>query len=270
MAANFWTSSHSQQLLDEGSAAVATGTVVNPRDQQLGLTAEDIRVLKIHFSLNIKLLAYNAKVRQRVVATATGYFRRLCAKKSFAEYDPRLVAPSCLYLASKAEECTVQAKVVVFYMKKLWPDGKYEIKDILEMEMRLVEALEFYLVIFHPYRPMVQYLQDLGLASELVQPCWSLLNDMYRGTDLCLMYAPYMLALGAIFTAGVLRDKDMRAWFEDLRIDLNEIRHISMELLDYYDKYRGITEERSGVPQEERVTAALAKLPTRGVKGHTA
>lgn len=36
-----------------------------------------------------------------------------------SEYDPRLVAPTCLYLASKAEESTVQAKLLVFYIKKL-------------------------------------------------------------------------------------------------------------------------------------------------------
>ena len=36
------------------------------------------------------------------------------------EYDPRLVAPTtCLYLASKVEESTVQARLLVFYIKKL-------------------------------------------------------------------------------------------------------------------------------------------------------
>jgi Cyclin, N-terminal domain len=35
------------------------------------------------------------------------------------EYDPRIVAPTCLYLASKAEESTVQARLLVFYIKKM-------------------------------------------------------------------------------------------------------------------------------------------------------
>ena len=35
------------------------------------------------------------------------------------EYDPRLVAPACLYLASKVEESTVQARLLVFYIKKM-------------------------------------------------------------------------------------------------------------------------------------------------------
>lgn len=113
-----------------------------------------------------------------------------------SEYDPRLVAPTCLYLASKAEESTVQAKLLVFYIKKLCnhlllniidffyifsnhllfgilymvrstysllffctdSDEKYryEIKDILEMEMKILEALNYYLVIYHPYRSLSQ------------------------------------------------------------------------------------------------------------------
>jgi cyclin C len=33
---------------------------------------------------------------------------------------------------------------------------RYDIKDVLEMEMRLLEALDYYLVIYHPYRPLIQ------------------------------------------------------------------------------------------------------------------
>ena len=40
-------------------------------------------------------------------------------RKSMTEYDPRLVAPACLYLASKVEESTVQARLLVFYIKKM-------------------------------------------------------------------------------------------------------------------------------------------------------
>lgn len=33
---------------------------------------------------------------------------------------------------------------------------RFEIKDILEMEMKVLEALDYYLVVFHPYRPLLQ------------------------------------------------------------------------------------------------------------------
>jgi len=129
-------------------------------------------------------------------------FFHFCSK-SLTEYDPRLVAPACLYLSAKAEESTVQARLLVFYIKKMcntcylsyffdfclilfvnvvflsWepllfiladPDDlryRFEIKDILEMEMKVLEALNYYLVVFHPYRSLTQWVYMLIAADFL-------------------------------------------------------------------------------------------------------
>ncbi|KAL6567070.1 Cyclin-C1-2 [Orobanche minor] len=154
MAANFWTSSHYKQLLDPEDV-----DVVHPLDKERGITLEDFKLIKLHMS----------NLRQRVVATAVTYMRRVFTRRSMTEYDPRLVAPTCLYLASKAEESTVQARLLVFYIKKLYSDEKYrfEIKEILEMEMKILEALNYYLVVFHPYRALSHFslLQDAGMSD---------------------------------------------------------------------------------------------------------
>jgi hypothetical protein len=39
--------------------------------------------------------------------------RRFYAASSFCRHDPRLVAPGCLYLASKAEESVIAARALV-------------------------------------------------------------------------------------------------------------------------------------------------------------
>lgn len=44
----------------------------------------------------------------RVAATAVVYFRRLYAGSSFSAHDPHLVAPGCLYLASKVGSLSQQ------------------------------------------------------------------------------------------------------------------------------------------------------------------
>uniref|UniRef100_A0A0D6R9B9 Cyclin-like domain-containing protein n=1 Tax=Araucaria cunninghamii TaxID=56994 RepID=A0A0D6R9B9_ARACU len=249
MAANFWTSSHcSKKLLEQEEVET-----IQPADKEQGLTLEDIKIIKIHMSNYIKVLAQQVKVRQRVVATAITYFRRVYTRKSFTEYDPRLVAPTCVYLASKAEESTVQAKLLIYYMKKIHDKHRYEIKDVLEMEMKLLEALDYYLIIYHPYRPLVQFLQDAGL-NELTSIAWSLLNDSYK-TDLILIYPPYMIALACIYVACIIKEKEAHTWFEELRVDMNVIKNISMEIVDYYDNYRAIP--------EEKINAALGKLPQR-------
>nr|GMD12259.1 cyclin-C1-2-like [Ipomoea batatas]GMD17270.1 cyclin-C1-2-like [Ipomoea batatas] len=247
MAANFWTSSHCKQLLDPEEV-----DVVQQLDKDRGITLEDCKLIKLHMSNYIARLAQNVKVRQRVVATAISYMRRVYVRKSMTEYDPRLVAPACLYLASKAEESTVQARHLVFYIKKLYSDDKYryEIKDILEMEMKVLEALNYYLVVFHPYRSLSQLLQDAGM-SDTTQLTWGIVNDTYK-MDLILIHPPHLIALACIYIASVLKEKETTSWFEELRADMNVVKNIAMEILDFYDSHKMIT--------EERVNAAMSKL----------
>ncbi|URE16451.1 Cyclin, N-terminal domain [Musa troglodytarum] len=245
MAANFWTSSHYKQLLDPDKV-----DVVQRLDKEKGLTLEEFRLIKIHMSLQIWKLALNVKVRQRVIATAITYLRRVYARKSMTEYDPRLVAPTCLYLASKVEESTVQARLLVFYIKKMCAsssDEKYrfEIKDILEMEMKVLEALDYYLVVFHPYRPLLQ----------------GLVNDTYK-MDLILIHPPHMIALACIYIACVLKDKDLTTWFEELRVDMNIVKNISMEILEFFEYCRLDSKGNILIP-EDRINAALNKVAAK-------
>lgn len=241
MAANFWVSSHYKQLLDQEEV-----DVVHPIDKEKGLTLDEFKLIKMHMANYIWKLAQNVKVRQRVVATAVTYMRRVYTRKSMTEYDPRLVAPSCLYLASKAEESTVQARLLAFYIRKIYSDEKYryEIKDILEMEMKILEALNYYLVVFHPYRSMSQLLQDAGLNDiSMTHVSWGLVNDTYK-MDLILIHPPHLIALACIYIASVLKEKDATAWFEELRVDMNVVKNISMEILDFYDSHKTVTDER--------------------------
>jgi len=46
------------------------------------------------------------------------YLRRFYVRRCLCEYDPRAVAPACLYLAAKAEEAQAQAKALFHFMKK--------------------------------------------------------------------------------------------------------------------------------------------------------
>ncbi|KAK4743822.1 hypothetical protein SAY87_010134 [Trapa incisa] len=247
MAANFWTSTHHKQLLEPDEV-----DVVQPADKEKGITVEDFKLIKMHMATYIWKLSPQVKVRQRVVATAITYMRRVYTRKSMSEYDPRLVAPTCLYLASKAEESTVQAKLLVFYSKKLYSDERYrfDIKDILEMEMKILEALNYYLVVFHPYRSLAQLLQDAGM-NDMTQFTWGLVNDTYK-MDLILVHPPHLIALACIYIASVYKDKDTTAWFEELCVDMNVVKNISMEILDFYENHRTIT--------DERISAAFNKL----------
>ena len=52
-------------------------------------------------------------MRQRVIATATVFFRRFYLKNSYCETDPYLVLAACCYVAAKAEESPVHIKTVI-------------------------------------------------------------------------------------------------------------------------------------------------------------
>nr|VDC92282.1 unnamed protein product [Brassica rapa] len=230
--------------------------VVHPLDAQRGISLEDFKLIKLHMSNYISKLAQHIKIRQRVVATAVTYMRRVYTRKSLTEYEPRLVAPTCLYLACKAEESVVHAKILVFYIKKLYADEKfrYEIKDILEMEMKVLEALNFYLVVFHPYRSLPEYLQDSGLNdTSMTHLTWGLVNDTYK-MDLILTHPPHLITIACIYVASVYKEKDIKTWFEELSADMNIVKNIAMEILDFYENHRMFT--------EERVHAAFNKLAT--------
>ncbi|WZZ74454.1 hypothetical protein YC2023_085824 [Brassica napus] len=248
MAANFWESSQYKQLLDQEEV-----DVVQPLDKERGISVEDFKLIKFHMSNHIMKLAQHIKVRQRVVATAITYMRRVYTKKSMVEFEPRLVAIACLYLASKAEESIVQARNLVFYSKRLYPDEyKFELKDILGMEMRVLEALDYYLVVFHPYRSLSEFLQDAALNDvNMNQFTWGIVNDTYK-MDLILVHPPYRIAVACIYIASVQREKDITAWLQDLNEDMNLVKNIAMEILDFYENYRTIT--------DEKVSSAFSKL----------
>ncbi|KAK1620587.1 hypothetical protein QYE76_026104 [Lolium multiflorum] len=82
MAANFWASSHSKQLLDPEEV-----DVVPAADRERGITPVEFRLVKIHMSFHIWRLAQQVKVRQRVIATAITYFRRVYTRYSLFSKD---------------------------------------------------------------------------------------------------------------------------------------------------------------------------------------
>ena len=133
-------------------------------------------------------LGRRARVRQRALATAIVYFRRFYYRHSFLDHDPLLIVPTALWVASKVEECSLQAKVLLSHLAHLDMENNYELQHMLDAEFLLIEALRFELVVYQPYLPLQEYLaQPLlgeilgGAASDsFKQTAWFLLNDCFR------------------------------------------------------------------------------------------
>lgn len=65
----------------------------------------------------------------------------------------------------------------------------------------------------------------LNLSTHSVFPvgCRAVLNDSYR-TQLCLLHAPYVMAIACMHVASVLLGRSIQNWLETLTCDLDEVR----------------------------------------------
>lgn len=86
---------------------------------------------------------------------------------------------------------TVKNKFNYAYNNQEFP---YRSNHVLECEFYLLENLDCCLIVYQPYRPLLQMIQDIG-HEDLLSLAWRLINDSLR-TDVCLLYPPYQIAIG--------------------------------------------------------------------------
>ena len=113
---------------------------------------------------------------------------------------------------------------------------------VLECEFYLLELMECCLIVYHPYRPLLQYVQDMGQEDMLLPLAWRIVNDTYR-MDLCLLYPPFMIALACLHVACVVQQNDAKHWFAELSVDMEKILEIIRVILKLYEQWK-IFDER--------------------------
>ncbi|SCZ98642.1 BZ3500_MvSof-1268-A1-R1_Chr7-1g09226 [Microbotryum saponariae] len=228
MAANFYLSSHANYHLHPRSALLAARV-----DDLRHATEQEIAWVEIWsgsgeslcFDLGctfIQKLCKRLGLRQQVIATAIVYFRRFYLRNAYCDTDCALVAAACCYVAAKAEETPVHVKSAVAEAKMVFHDMGLAFPSdntkLAEMEFYLVEELDFHLIVFHPYRSLVQLCgRDGGpsaggeqgrlnrqamleMDEPALQMAWFIINDTFR-SSLCLVHPPHLIALAAIYLA---------------------------------------------------------------------
>ena len=216
MAGNFWQSSHcAQWVLDKVDLSRERATDLSI------LTEEEYTKIMIFYCSFIQVLGEQLKLRQQVIASATVFFKRFYAINCLNSVDPLLLAPTCVFLSSKVEEfgvisntrlintCSTIIKNKFNYAFQNGFDFPYRANSILECEFYLLENMDCCLVVFQPYRPLVQYTQDLGQGMEesILPLAWRIVNDSFR-TDVCLLYPPFLIALACLHMASVILGKN--------------------------------------------------------------
>jgi len=145
--------------------------------------------------------------------------------------------------------CTsmIKSKYAYAYPNQDFP---YRVNNVLECEFYLLENMDCCLIVFQPYRPLVQYCQDFG-CDDLLPIAWRIVNDSLR-TDVSLLYPPYQIALACIHMACVIHNKDCKNWFAELRVDLEKVQEISKYILQLYELWKNFDEKKdmSGILQK--------------------
>ncbi|XP_076435370.1 cyclin-C-like isoform X2 [Babylonia areolata] len=258
MAGNFWHSSHYQQwILDKQD-------LLRERQHDLKILTEDeYQKIMIFFANFIQALGEQLKVRQQVIATATVYFKRFYARNSLKCIDPWLMAPTCVFLASKVEEfgvisnsrliTTCQSVVKNKFGYAFPQEYPYRIQNVLECEFYLLEMMDCCMILYHAYRPLARYCADIGCESELLPLAWRIVNDSLR-TDIPLLYPPYLIALACLHMACVIKQKDIKQWCAELSVDTDKILDIARTIIALYDMWKTYDEKTE-------IAAILAKMP---------
>lgn len=227
------------------------------------LSEDEYQKVGIFFANFIQVLGEQLKLRQQVIATATVYLKRFYVCNSLRCVDPLLLAPTCVFLASKVEEfgvisnsrliSTCQSVVKSKLSYAYTTEFPYRNNHVLECEFYLLENLDCCLVVYQPYRPLLQYIQDISSDESLVSVAWRLVNDSLR-TDVSLMYPPYMIAIACLHMACVVLNRDNHSWFAELHVNLEKVMEISRYVLALFELWRNYDEKKE-------IQALLQKMP---------
>jgi len=249
MSGNFWKSSHCIQW------------IWDPQELELNRLADVEALGGIHnytklmsiFANIIQTCGENLRVRQQVIATATIYFKRFYTKYRLKDCDPLIMMPTSLYLASKVEEFGVLSNTRLISTMTTAVKSKYNHvfgnieygyrnANLIETEFYLLELMDCSLVVYHPYRNLLQYIEDFGHKDKVLPLAWRICNDMLR-TDIPLTQPPHMQALAALYMAASSCDIDSRQWFADTTVSMENIVSVVNEVLQYYALMKNVNDK---------------------------
>ena len=221
------------------------------------------------------------KLPQLTLATASVYLHRFFMRYSMVDLPgragmhPYAVAATSLFLATKVEEncrklkemiiacCRVAQKkpnlIVDEQSKDFW---KWR-DTILHNEDVLLEALCFDLQLEQPYRLLYDFMKYFGVKDNkpLRNAAWAFLNDA-SFTVIPVQFATRTIAASSLY-AGARHcgiafkdDRQGRPWWEQIDVDLKEIRRACNRMAELY--------ERHPTPDPNR------KYPTTPINGEPA
>lgn len=124
--------------------------------------------MRIYIHSLVNKLGRRLNVRQIPLSTAEVYLMRFLTKVSLKEVNLYLLITTCIYLSCKIEECPQHIRTIVSEARNLWPEYiPHDATKVAEFEFYLIEELDTYLVVHHPYRSLLLINEVLTNYSQL-------------------------------------------------------------------------------------------------------
>ena len=236
MAANFWASTHFRRWLltkEEVTRRRRTG-LREPGDEEME------KIMRPHLVVYAQALGKRLHLLSRVTATAVVFISRFYLSTRMRDADPRIIVPAAVYLAAKVEEMGhYKPQIVIDQAHRVTQSPelasmaiKIEPTTLLANELLILEQLSFELVIFHPHHDVDKYGNDAA-SPELASVAGTILNDSLR-SDVGLVYPPFIIALAAIYLAGIHCKVDLKPWFDHLNVNVAQVRQCVSDILEVY------------------------------------
>lgn len=170
--------------------------------------------MRIYLHTLLVKLGRRLNVRQVALATSEVYLTRFLTRVSLKEINVYLLVTTCLYVSCKIEECPQHIRLIISEARNLWPEYiPHDVTKLAEFEFYLIEEMDMYLFLHHPYKSLIQLRDFLRerqlhfgfiLTDDELQHSWSLINDSYI-TDLHLLFPPHVIAMAAVYITIVLK-----------------------------------------------------------------
>ena len=157
------------------------------------------------------------KLGNNVACTGMSLTHRFFSRKSVREWDVRVIARACLYLAAKLEERPKPLREVVPVFDRLErrraqcanPEALLDFggdeyarlrRETVDAERAVLCEFGFLLHVEHPHKLAISYLRVLELP-HLMQLAWNCCNDSLR-TPVCVQFPANVVACGCLAFAA--------------------------------------------------------------------
>ena len=145
------------------------------------------------------------------IATGWVFFHRFYLFHSFKEFPRWVTGATCLLLGGKVEETPKKCKNILKYAQQVLDDNKFKTfgdnprEELMVCERVLLQTIKFDLQISHPYQFLIKYGKllkgDKSRINDLIQAAWTLINESFLTTTLCLVYKPQVIAIAVLLLA---------------------------------------------------------------------